>query len=149
MAKLCSVCVKSDILCSGCSKKLEKGEISKTDIAVSRTLAKIGVDPDFIRAFEDDRSIIVLVSGDAGKMIGRGGKNTKQLTQILGKEVRIIEKSDNKQMIEKIARTTVIGINIIYGSTEKYRIRMHRTRQRVSTELLAAVLGKNVEVVFE
>ena len=150
MAKLCAVCIKSDILCSGCSKKLEKGEITKTDIDISRALTKAGVVADYVRVVEDAKSIIMIVEQkDIGTIIGRAGKNTKQLTQMLRKEVRIIENGNKRQMIEKIVRSPIIGINIVYAGREKYRIRMHRTKQRVSTELLSAILGKSVEVVFE
>ena len=42
--KLCSICLKSEILCSGCSIKRSKGEITQTDINVSRAIHKIGLD---------------------------------------------------------------------------------------------------------
>ncbi len=150
MATLCSVCLKSDILCSGCSKKLEKGEITKTDIAVSRAMANLGVSADYVKVVEDAKSIIIIVEKkDVGTIIGRGGKYTKKMSETLGKEIRIIENADKRQMIEKIVRSPIIGINIIYAGSEKYRIRMHKTKQQVSTEILSAILGKSVEVVFE
>ena len=148
--KLCSVCQKSDLLCSGCSKKLERGEITETDVKISRSLAKLDVEAEYFKVVEDDRSIIIITDKDHTRsMIGRGGKVTRQLSVDLGKEVRVIEKADDKQMIEKVIRSQVIGINVLYGNGEKYRIRMQRTRQRVSTIILSAILGKNVEVVFE
>ncbi len=147
--KLCKICIKSDILCSGCSKKLERGEISKTDITVSRALAKMNLSADYMVTVEDAKTIIIVAGGDIGAIIGRGGKNTKQLSQVLGKEVRIIEKTGEKQMIEKILRSPIIGINILYSNGERYRIRMHKTKQKVSAELLSAVLGRKVEIVFE
>ncbi len=150
MAKLCAVCIKSDILCSGCSKRLEKGEITKTDIDVSRALEKLGVAVNYAKVIEDGKTIIIIANQKtAGTIIGRGGKNTKKMAEMLGKEVRVIENASSKEMIEKIARSPIIGINIVYAGREKYRIRMHRTKQRVSTELLSALLGKSVEVVFE
>ena len=150
MAKLCSVCVKSDLLCSGCQKRLGKGGISMTDIAVSRALANIGISAGYIKVVEDTKNIIIITeSKDTGAVIGRGGKNTKKLTQVLGKEVRVIENASSREMIEKIVRSPIIGINVLYSGGEKYRIRMHKTKQRVSTEMLSAILGKNVEVVFE
>ena len=149
MSKLCAVCLKSDILCSGCQKNLEKGKISNTDIAVSRALTKLDVAVNYVKVVEDEKSIIIIADREnAGAIIGRRGKNTKQLSQTLVKEVRVIENANNKQMIEKIARTQVIGINIVYPDG-KYRIRMHKTRLHVSTELLSAILGKNVEIIFE
>ncbi len=150
MAKLCAVCVKSDFLCSGCSKKLEREEITKTDIAVSRVLAKLGVAADYVKVVEDAKSIIIISERkDVGTIIGRAGKNTKKMSEMLGKEVRVIENAEKRQMIEKIVRSPIIGINVVYAGSEKYRIRMHKTKQRVSTEILSAILGKSVEVVFE
>jgi transcription antitermination factor NusA-like protein len=138
------------MLCSGCQKKLSGGGITKTDIAVSRLLAKLGIDANYVKIVEDEKSIIIITEKkDTSAFIGRGGKNTKQLTQMLKKEVRIIENGNKRQMIEKIVRSPIIGINVVYGNGEKYRIRMHRTRQRISTELISALLGKRVEVVFE
>src|SRR3989338_4095320 len=100
--KPCSICINSDILCSGCQRKAESGMISKTDIEVSRTLTKVvNTKTDFVRATEHkNQLVIVCEKKDAKLIIGRGGKNVREISKLLGKDVRVIENSDEKKMLE-------------------------------------------------
>ena len=152
--KICQVCLSSDILCNGCGKKLEKGLMSETDIAISRAIFKLGLDAEFSKSAGHSNCIIVLAdSRNSGLLIGRGGRNAKRLSTMLGKELRVIEQTGNeKTLIEKIVSAPILGINKIYGRTELYKLRIERRfRKRVEgmAPLLAAVLGKEVRMVFE
>lgn len=147
--------MNSDILCSGCAKKLESGQISGADVAVSRALCKAAKDKkpaDFLQAVEHkDKIIIVCEKKDARLIIGKAGKNVKEIGKTLGREIRVIEKSDEKTMIENILGAPVIGINIVYGGGETKRIRADKAHKKLRGDaaLLEKILRSKYEIVFE
>lgn len=153
--KLCSVCLNSDILCGGCMRKVESGLISGTDVAVSRALNRLAdgkARVEFLQAAEHDGKIIIVCEKKYSKpIIGRGGKSVRELSKALGKEVRVIEKADEKTMIENILGSRVIGINIVYGKKETKRIRVDKERRRLRGDaaLLGKILGSRYQIVFE
>lgn len=151
--KICAICRGSDILCSGCGRKLEKGEISSTEVEVSRSLHMLVKDRvNFVKAVADRNKIVVVCEKkDCMPIIGRGGKNVKALSKTLGKEVRIVKKAPEKEMIESILGVPLIGINIVYGNGEIKRLRIDRRfkRLRSDTVMLGKVLGNRYEIVFE
>ena len=154
MGRICSVCLSSDILCGGCAKKMEKGLISEMDIAVSRALFKAGLDAEFIKVIDDKKhTLLIADSKNSGLIIGRGGRNAKKISQIMGKDVRVIEQvNDEKKLMEKIMSAPVLGINKIYGKSELYKVRMERRfKKRVEglTPILSKAIGKEVKLVFE
>jgi transcription antitermination factor NusA-like protein len=150
--KICSVCLKSDILCPGCTKKLEKGMITKTDIEIERYLFKLGIETDFIRSVDVGTVFILATKAQASLLIGRAGNNAKRLGSMLGKSVRVIENTDDEKiLIERILGVQVLGINKIYGARETYKIRLEkRTRFRVGdSATVGKIINRNVQFVFE
>jgi transcription antitermination factor NusA-like protein len=150
--KICSVCLKSDILCPGCNKKLNTGAITKTDVDIVRSLFKLGIETDFIRSVDIGPVFILATKPQAGLLIGRSGRNAKRLGIMLGKDVRIIENTnDEKTLIERILGVQVLGINKVYGAKEIYKVRLERkSRFRVGdASTVAKILDKNVQFVFE
>ena len=150
--KPCSICINSDILCSGCQKKVEIGLISKTDVEVSRALAKtVNVRTDFVRATEHkNQLIIVCEKKDAKLIIGRGGKNVREASKILGKDVRVVEKSDEKKMLEDLLGTPVIGINIVYpDEIRRIRIDKRFRKLRADSVMLEKIMDSKYEIIFE
>lgn len=151
--KLCSVCIKSDILCSECAKKEEKGSLTKTDIAMARALFKLGIDADFDKAVEADNDIFVITDKkSAGLMIGRSGRNARKISIMAGKNLRIIERTDDeKKLIERVLGVQVLGINKVYAnSSESYKVRVERKAKNrpVDASVIGQILGKNVQLVF-
>ncbi|MBI4154236.1 hypothetical protein HY501_02790 [Candidatus Woesearchaeota archaeon] len=151
--KICSVCLKNDILCTGCSKRLESGKISRADIDVSRAIFGAGLDADFMRAFHASGCLaIVADSVNTGLLIGKSGRNVNKLTKAMGMEVRIIEHmNDEKKLIEKAISAPILGINKSYGKYEIYKIKLEkRFRKRENLmPLVSQLLNKNVKFVFE
>jgi len=152
--KICSICLKNDLLCNACNKKLESGSISQADVAVSLALFRLGIPSNFIKAFDaKERIVIVADKKNSGMLIGRGGRNAKRLGTMLGKNVRIIEHvNDEKKLIESVISSPILGINKIYGNNEIYKIRIEdRFRRRVDnmSGVVGKVLNKNVKFVFE
>ncbi len=152
--KICSVCLKNDFLCNACNKRIASGHVSKTDVEMSRALFKLGIDADFIRSLDaGDYYVVVADKKGSGVLIGKGGRNSRRLTTVLGKNLRVIENvSDEKNLIEKIVGAPVIGINKVYGTKELYKVRVEtRFRNRVESlsPLVSKIMDKNVKFVFE
>ena len=152
--KICSVCLSSDILCSGCLRRLEKGEISRTDVELSRALHKIG-GIDFLQTFEEDgRLFVVVESAHAKKFIGPGGKNIRKISELLGRQVKLMEKASGseKHIIEKLIGEPVHGVNKVYAGGEFFKIRVERRFARnvmPLKDVIGKVLNKKVSFVFE
>jgi len=151
--KICKICAKSDMLCSVCNKNVVSGEISENDVKISRFLFAAVPDMDFIKSFEaGNRVFIIVAESDVGKIIGRAGKNVKKLAEILGKDVKVLQKDDDKTMIEKALNTPVIGINKVYGENEFYRIRIDKKSKRrlkPGFETVVQSIIDKSEIVFE
>lgn len=152
--KICTVCLKSDMLCSGCGKRLEKNMISETDIALSRALFKLGFDAEFLKSIDCDGYVVVLADRkNSGLMIGKGGRNAKRLSLMLSKDVRIIQNvQDEKKLMETVISAPILGINKIYGKTEMYKLRIERrfkNRVEALSPLVSKVVNKEVRMVFE
>jgi transcription antitermination factor NusA-like protein len=152
--KICKICVKNDILCSACGRKLEKGEISHHDVKISRFLDSIYEGASFLKSFEAGGKVYVIVNEpDMGKIIGKSGKNVKKLGEMLGKDVKVLQKEDEKRMIEKAFNVPVNGINKVYGQNEFYRVRIDKKAKRKFKEgfgsAIESIIGSKAEIVFE
>jgi transcription antitermination factor NusA-like protein len=135
-APICGVCLKSGILCRMCKGRLERGEISETDVELSRkllvlsgrlrqlkeiTVKKVLDSPGFI--------MIVCEPGQASLMVGRSGSVVKKLEKELGKPVRIVEDvRDISGFIKGLLKPTPVrAINTLY---------------RDGKEILRVIVGK-------
>lgn len=151
------MCLKSDMLCSACNKKLENGEISKTEIDIARALAKTGDDITFSNAVDTGKRIIILCGKhNVSRIVGRGGRNAKKLESELKKRVKVVGTDsliNDKNAMESLLNAPVIGINILYSGSESYRIRVEKKFERRIDRDVIGVLGrlsdKKTEVVFE
>jgi len=160
-SQICSVCLKSGMLCRTCREKLEKGLIGEADVKVSRTLVSMS---DSVKALRDvtlvkvaespDLAVIVCARGDAAKVIGREGLVAKALEKELGKRVSIVEEAnDVKDFISALLRPAqVAGINVVYrGGAEALRVLVKRGRAsrmpyRDFRETVKLLYGKDVEL---
>lgn len=153
MPKICKICLNNDLLCHACNSKLGAGEITDSDVGIARALHKLSIGADFIKSVDKGMVYILADKKNAKILIGRGGKNSKKLESVIKKKVRIIEKAEEKEVIENVLGTDIIGINVLYTPKEKYRIRVQRIfRNRVNNEhvhVLNSLLGKDFDVVFE
>ncbi len=156
--KICKVCLQSNMLCSACNKKLDSDEIKEIDVKLSRELHRINKERDtnldFLSTVEDGSKLFVVVdSKHAARFIGPGGRNIKKLSQDLGKQIKLLEKTEgsDKHVIEKLIGAPIVGINKVYPE-ESLKVRVER-RYRKNVQPLAAVVGKvinkKVSFVFE
>jgi len=173
--KICKVCLQSNILCSACSKKLDNGEIKEIDVKLSRELHNINKEKDahldFLNTVEDGGKLFVVVeSKHAARFIGPGGRNIKKLSQDLGKQIKLLEKTEgtDKHVIEKMIGAPIIGINKVYSNEksslrtrslttslypeESLKVRVERRYMRQVqplTGVVGKIINKKVSFAFE
>lgn len=161
---LCNVCVTSGILCNACQAKLDSGEMTDEDIKIARVLKKEFADEKNVKNAEIKRIVstkslvLIVCSKDSGPaLIGKGGTIVKRLGQELGKNVRVVEESDDMRTFLQniIFPVPVISLNVLYANSgEKYRIRVPAGRplpinKDMFLEVAAEILGKPVELITE
>ncbi len=121
-APICEVCQRTDYLCPADEEKLRKGIISELDIRISRILYdmdskyRIGDTVEFVKAYDLNSFILVLVRGEIGRLIGKNGKVLRAFRQAVGKPVRIVEIDvDLKKTVQDLfGNVRVVGINQLF-----------------------------------
>jgi len=164
-APICEVCLKSDILCSGCQEKLNTGRIAQYDVNVARYLHNLSEkmrsirDIKVIRAIDCGTLIIITGMGDAAKLVGRKGVIVKKIAKEFKKSIRILEEAPNfKDFIEElISPASISGINTLFRENQEvYRIRVPATQKNqvlLTPESFSRIISnfynRKVEIVFE
>src|SRR3989338_7551182 len=163
---ICNVCLKNEILCSGCSKKLESNGRRDEEIRLYRNLNKTIKgekhlkDGKISRIYLDKNfALIVCDKNSVPGLIGKNGIIIKKIEKILGKQIRVISDSltFNEFIKEILFSSTVLGINIMYTQEGiKYRIRIpgnERVIMPLSPEAFASIantlFNTSAELVFE
>jgi transcription antitermination factor NusA-like protein len=162
---ICSVCLKSDMLCNACAEKVGNEDIRMDEVKMFRRLNEILSDQKSLRDVEIKRAvgkkIIVIVTDKNGmaKLIGKGGRIVKKLAKELERPVRIVEYvPDLSDFIREVLfNVSILGINVLYKPEKKiYKIRVsksERTKLPISSEILASIsrslFHADVDVVFE
>ena len=131
LTKICSVDLKSGILCPKCEKRVKTGEISKLDLEVARILQKMENKYSFIqkiffhKAIGSGNTLVILVNkGDVQKILSYGGKILKEISEKTNrKKIKILAINDEmRQFLEDLfAPASILTINKIWlpdGSTE-------------------------------
>lgn len=166
-APICSVCLKSGILCQGCERRLRENKISELDIKISRVLFELAQKYRGLNAINFKRAIdamgltvLVVGRGEISSIIGRGGKLIRELAEHLQMKIRVIEEGADirKQAQDILTPVRVIGVNILYtgGRREEYRVRIpraHVMRLPASIDAIQSIFAKltdkNIKLVFE
>jgi len=161
---ICELCAKSNTLCSGCDEKVKKGKLSKLEVKLSRLLYKLKnkynlEHADLTKVIDLDRVAIILTKKDVGLLIGKEGKVVSEISQELGKKVRIAEMSGDikKTLSDVVAPAKILGINKLYkkdGSIYKVRFSKKEITQlpvdiNTLEKALKYLLDSDVMIVFE
>ena len=160
---LCTVCLNSDILCAGCSRRLASGEITETTVRTARALNALAEKAPSLReaslktVLETPTHLLLIVSrGSAGKLVGKGGVVAKGLREALGKSIRVIEETtDARLFLQNILfPIPVLGVGVRYANgSETLSVRVQRRRLPLSAEAVASialqVLKKPVELTVQ
>ena len=162
-AKICQVCLNSEILCTACQEKVDTGKISVRELEIIRKINALsdkirGIDKADIKGIYETDSLLAIVCSkdEAPKLIGRGASNIRKLSKDLGKTVRIIEESaDKKSFLQNlIYPVPILGLNLIFSSDgEKYRIAVPNRglpiSQKSFVEVASQILGKPVVIEYQ
>lgn len=160
---ICEEDIRHGKLCKICEAKLKAGQINNIDFELLKAIDKLEnkkylIATEIVRAFELQDIILVFAKGNVGMLIGKEGKNVKELSEKLGKKVRIIELSDEpKEVIQQIlGRARVIAVNKIFKpeSEELKVIVDSRDKNMIGPakanieEIIRKMLKKPVEISF-
>lgn len=163
---ICFFCAKSGVLCPKCQEKLDKGEITKADIEISKWFIEHETknpqlkDYTIHKTVELPRMMIVMVSGGSGSNRAFLSKLSKQISEDKKIAVRVIEKSSSiKRLLEQIVvPARVIGANTVWlpdGSWES-TIRIPRSDMKKmpidaksAEEAIKKLTGETIHIVFE
>ena len=164
-APICEVCLKSNILCSGCQDKLNTGKISQKDIEISRYLYDLSErmrsirDIKILKVVDCGTLIIITDVGDAAKLVGRDGVIVKKIAKEFKKSIRILEEAPTfKGFVENLLSPAPIsGINTLYKEDkEVYRVKIPSIQKNnviISPEIFSQIISNfynlKAEIVFE
>lgn len=162
---ICEVCLKSNILCSSCKQKLDKGEIEKNDIEISRFIFNLSGEVKSIRDVKIvkiiDCGVLLIITGrgDAAKLVGRKGSVVKLIAKEFKKSIRILEEASNfKEFVHGlISPVSINGINTLYKENEEvYKIRIPAIEKHqmmfppeTFSEIIFNFYNRKAEIVFE
>ena len=148
---ICDMCASSGVLCNGCQKKLESGEITDLDITVSHLLLKEGID-SYRRLRETDNGVFIFADREiVPKIIGYSGKTVKEFSKKLGKRVIVIEEdAELRERIEAVVRPSrVLAVNTVYKSDGSESLKLVLSEPLRDPGLLALageIAGREIEV---
>ncbi len=162
-SKICDACLKSDVFCSSCQKKIDSGEISKLELGVAKFLFGL---KDKIKSLDEARIlkvlnghaiVIITEKGSAAKIVGRQGSVVKLLAKHFSKPIRVVEADEAKKFISNLIVPASASVSVAYsGGKECYRIRILKSQKsRLPLEpdeikkIIENLYGKSSEVLFE
>ena len=160
---ICEEDIQLGRLCRICEAKLKAGQISPIDFELLKAIDKLEnkkylISTEIVRAFELDGTVLVFARGNVGMLIGKAGKNVKELGEKLGKKVRIIELSDDsKETIQQIlGRARISAVNRVFKPESEELKVIVEARDRGSIEpikgkveeIIRKILKKPVEISF-
>lgn len=163
---LCTFCIKSGVLCPRCREKLRSGKVSDLDIKIAKLLFELETKypslqkVSFHNAYDVDGILAIVVgNGDLQRFFSDGGKTPRELSDLVRKRIRILEKKgDTRGFLEDLlAPAPITAINTIWlpdGSTETRVIVSGRSRRlplkiSVLKELAKKIRGITLRVTFE
>jgi len=165
-APICNVCLKSDVLCSQCSEKLEDDEITDLDIKVARKLKELSNEHGSLRDSTIEgtykaKNVVVIItgSGDGAKVVGRSGEIVKKVAEEVGKPIRVVENSENDRDVINglLSPGEIQSINTVFkpdGESKKivvdeqFEDKINMSRDELQ-EVIQEITGTNYGLAFE
>lgn len=131
MTKVCSIDLKSGILCQRCEEKVRSGEITKLDLEVAKVLLDLESRYPTLQTVYMHRAIaagdvlaILVNKGDVPRILGYGGKLLKEISEKTGKRrIKIAaHNEETRRFLEDLfAPASILTVNTVWipdGSTE-------------------------------
>ncbi|NCN39348.1 MAG: hypothetical protein COY38_00490 [Candidatus Aenigmarchaeota archaeon CG_4_10_14_0_8_um_filter_37_24] len=162
---ICKLCLKNEILCGSCAKRVGESLIKIDEIEMFRKLEKLTRKYALLKDVEiqriiDSPNMLLILAGkeNASKIIGKEGGMIKKLSQDLGKQIRVIAGMSNLEDFVKeiFFSTNILGINVIYGERDMYKIRLPSAEREILpidpdkfSKAANSIFGVDAELVFE
>jgi transcription antitermination factor NusA-like protein len=161
---ICDICLKSDILCTACSGKVEKGIVKEDDVESLRKLKALSarikpLEGIRIKRIVSTADLMLLMchKGDAGRIIGKGGIIVKNLARAMNKNVRVMEETnDVKTFLEMLVfPVQVLSVGRVFrdsGDITRMRVpsgSMLPLSGETIKDAFMHVFGQEVDIVFE
>jgi transcription antitermination factor NusA-like protein len=166
-AKVCKVCALSNIFCSQCSEKFEKGILNSTEVEIAKYLYEIeekfkevkNINLEEVSSINND-NLLVIVSSPSLLNPLLVSSLSKYLSNKSGKNVKIVEKvKDVKRFVSQIFYPVKISsLNQVWspeGSYE-YNIRISKEETIKLTigikemeKVISKLLSTNVRITID
>ncbi len=158
-------CLRSNVLCKSCDRKIKSGEYSQTDLEISKFLLEQtqGIhqlsDTVFRKAILDgEYLVLVLGKNQSHNFLTQGRKIIKDLSRKYGRRVKVIEDGQNvREFLESLlAPATIMALNTIWlpdGTTETKIILSRQVRRKKSEieslkRLAKMIKGIDIRIEF-
>jgi transcription antitermination factor NusA-like protein len=157
---LCEACLSTNSFCAACQRKLDSGEVTRTELEVARVLSRenLPAQAGFERALELKDALVVFTLTPAA-VIGRGGKTVKEIARALGKKVKVVDEAaaPHAKVAEVLLPARVLGFNTVFkNGAREFHVRVPRAEARLLPDaphalnaLLTQFLGAPASLVLE
>ncbi|MCX8175361.1 MAG: KH domain-containing protein [Candidatus Micrarchaeota archaeon] len=161
---VCDSDVKAGQLCESCKRRLAEGKITQLDFEVAKILYGINERynisaASFSKALDLGRVVLILTEGEVGILIGKQGKVVLELSEALGKKVRIAEMQGDvkKTIADIVAPVRLLGVNkIFHEGRELTKVRLAKSDMaQLPIDIpslesaLCSLLEEKVAIAFE
>jgi len=148
---LCEFCLRSGMLCSKCQEKIRAGAVTDLYMRVAQFLLDIEGQYPLLQKTRLENVVrtggflvLVVGRGDRRRLMGYGGKLTREVSDEFKRRVLVIEEGvDDRGFLEDLfANQQIVTINIIWlpdGSTETRVVLRRQRSQHLSKKRIKAL----------
>jgi transcription antitermination factor NusA-like protein len=166
-AKVCKVCALSNIFCSQCSEKFEKGILNSTEIEIAKYLYEIeekfkevkNINLEEVSSINND-NLLVIVSSPSLLNPLLVSSLSKYLSNKTGKNVKIVEKvRDVKKFVSQIFYPVkILSLNQVWSPEGSYEYNIRISKEEIikltigikeMEKVISKLLSTNVRITID
>lgn len=157
----CDFCVRTRVLCPKCQGLIDSGEYSYLDVDIVDALMKLEKrynlsDVEYVKAYETDAFVVVVLRGFRKVPKGAQMQLERDLSSLLNKNVRIVEKGSVNEIIAQLvspARLLTISTSWLPDGTSETIVKIpSRELRRLPVnpeklqEILNRIIGSTIKI---
>jgi|FaiFalFF_MnMetaG_3_1042247.scaffolds.fasta_scaffold00274_18 transcription antitermination factor NusA-like protein len=166
-AKVCKVCALSNIFCSQCSEKFEKGILNSTEVEIAKYLYEIeekfkevkNINLEEVSSINND-NLLVIVSSPSLLNPLLVSSLSKYLSNKTGKNVKIVEKvKDVKKFVSQIFYPVkILSLNQVWSPEGSYEYNIRISKEEIikltigikeMEKVISKLLSTNVRITID